>query len=66
MTEKTCFHIEDNPHNKMLALRALRLASVANSVDVARDGQQALDYLFRAGDYANRAGPDLRCCRWSS
>jgi hypothetical protein len=39
---------------------------VANSVDVARDGQLALDYLFRASDYANRAGPDLRCCRWSS
>jgi len=59
MSEKTILLVEDNPQDEMLTLRALRRANVANSVDVVRDGQQALDYLFRQGDYANRAGPDL-------
>jgi len=59
MSEKTILLVEDNPQDEMLTLRALRRANVANSVDVARDGQQALDYLFRQGEYANRAGPDL-------
>jgi len=59
MSEKTILLVEDNPQDEMLTLRALRRASVANAVDVARDGQQALDYLFRQGEYANRAGPDL-------
>jgi CheY-like chemotaxis protein len=59
MTQKSILLVEDNPQDEMLTLRALRRANVANQVDVAHDGQQALDYLFRAGDYANRAGPDL-------
>ncbi len=32
---------------------------MANLIDVVRDGQQALDYLFRAGEFADRDGPDL-------
>ena len=59
MTEKTILLVEDNPQDEMLTLRALRRANVANTVDVARDGQQALDYLFREGDYAAREGPIL-------
>ena len=59
MTEKTLLLVEDNPQDEMLTLRALKRANLANTVDVARDGQQALDYLFRQGDYVNRAGPDL-------
>ncbi len=58
-TDKTILLVEDNPQDEMLTLRALRRASVANTVDVARDGQQALDYLFRQGEYANREGPEL-------
>jgi CheY-like chemotaxis protein len=30
---------------------------MVNPIDVARDGQQALDYLFRQGEYANRESP---------
>lgn len=59
MTVKTILLVEDNPQDELLTLRALRKANVANRIDVARDGQQALDYLFRAGDFAGRAGPDL-------
>lgn len=56
---RTILLVEDNPQDEMLTLRTLDRAKVANRIDVARDGQQALDYLFRAGDYAGRDGPDL-------
>jgi hypothetical protein len=59
MTQKSILLVEDNPQDEMLTLRALRRANVANVVDVARDGQQALDYLFRQGEYASREGPEL-------
>ena len=59
MPAKTLLLVEDNPQDEMLTLRALRRANFNNTVDVVRDGQQALDYLFRQGDYANRADPSL-------
>jgi CheY-like chemotaxis protein len=59
MNSKTILLVEDNPQDEMLTLRALRRANLANQVDVARDGQQALDYLFREGKFAGRDGPDL-------
>ncbi len=59
MTTKTILLVEDNPQDELLTLRALRKANVANRIDVARDGQQALDYLFREGEFADRDGPDL-------
>ncbi len=55
---KTLLLVEDNPQDEMLTLRALRKANLANPVDVARDGQQALDFLFREGEFAGREGPD--------
>jgi CheY-like chemotaxis protein len=58
-TFKSILMVEDNPQDELLTLRALRHANLANRIDVVRDGQQALDYLFREGDYANREGPDL-------
>jgi hypothetical protein len=51
--------VEDNPQDELLILRALRKANLTNRVDVARDGQQALDYLFREGEFVARLGPDL-------
>jgi CheY-like chemotaxis protein len=59
MTEKTLLLVEDTPQDELLTLRALKKANVANRIDVVRDGQQALDYLFRAGEFADRDGPDL-------
>jgi hypothetical protein len=56
---RTILLVEDNPQDEMLILRALRDANLSNRVDVARDGQQALDYLFQEGEFAIRAGPDL-------
>ncbi len=46
--------IEDNPNDELLALHALKDRSVANSVHVARDGAEALDFLFCTGAFAER------------
>ena len=59
MKIKSILLVEDNPQDEMLILRALRKINLANEVDVARDGQQAVDYLFRQGEYVGRAGSDL-------
>lgn len=59
MNSKTILLVEDNPQDEMLTLRALHRANLANRVDVARDGRQALDYLFREGEFAEREGPAL-------
>lgn len=56
---KTILLVEDNPQDEMLVLRALKKSGLANRIDVARDGQQALDYLFRCNEFAAREGPDL-------
>ncbi len=56
---KSILLVEDNDQDEMLTLRALRKVNLANHVDVARDGQQALDYLFREGEFAGRPGADL-------
>ncbi len=54
MTEKSILLVENNPQDEMLTLRR---ANVTNSVDVVRDGQQALDYQFQKGEFAHREGP---------
>jgi len=59
MNDRVILLVEDNAQDELLALRALKKAHVANRVDVVRDGQQALDYLFRSGEYADRDGPEL-------
>lgn len=56
MIDKTILLVEDNSQDEMLILRALRKINLANEVDVARDGQQALDYLFRENEFAGRGG----------
>jgi CheY-like chemotaxis protein len=48
--------VEDNPRDAELTARALRSGGVvAGRLLWVRDGQEALDYLFRSGDYAGRA-----------
>ncbi len=47
--------VEDNPHDLELTLVALERSQLANDVIVMRDGAEALDYLLRRGDHANRA-----------
>lgn len=59
MKSKSILLVEDNPQDEMLVLRVLRKNNLADKVSVARDGQQAVDYLFRQGEFANRGGPDF-------
>ncbi|MEN6586085.1 MAG: response regulator [Sulfuricella sp.] len=49
--------VEDNPDDELLTLRALKKNNIANQVVVARDGQEALDYLFSEGIYAGQEKP---------
>src|SRR5258708_39621602 len=52
--EKAILLVEDNSHDEELTLRALRKANLGNAVIVARDGSEAIDYLFCTGRYAQR------------
>jgi CheY-like chemotaxis protein len=53
-TMQSILLVEDSQTDELLILRALRKANLANPVDVVRDGQQALDYLFCEGEFAGR------------
>jgi two-component system, response regulator len=46
--------VEDNPDDEELTLRALKKSNISNPVAVARDGVEALDYVFARGAYAGR------------
>jgi CheY-like chemotaxis protein len=46
--------IEDNPSDVELALHAFKLNNISNDVQVCRDGEEALEYLFRRGPFAAR------------
>lgn len=46
--------VEDNPDDIEMTLRAFRSASLANPVQVVRDGVEALDFLFGTGSYLQR------------
>lgn len=48
---------EDNPNDVELTLHAFDKHHLANCIRVVRDGAEALDYLFRRGEYADRS-PD--------
>jgi CheY-like chemotaxis protein len=46
--------VEDNANDVELTLSALGEYHLANEVDVVRDGAEALDYLYKRGNYENR------------
>ncbi len=46
--------VEDNHNDVEMTLRALKMRNLVNRVHVARDGVEALDYVFATGNYANR------------
>lgn len=46
--------VEDNPNDAELTLRALKKHNLANSVHIAKDGNEALEFLFAKGPYADR------------
>jgi CheY-like chemotaxis protein len=54
MVRKIILLVEDNPDDELLAIRALEKNNIMNEVVVARDGAEALDYLFGSGAYTGR------------
>src|SRR5258706_6476731 len=54
MSEKLIMLVEDSPDDEELTTRALRQAKIANEIVVARDGAEAVDFLFGEGAYAGR------------
>lgn len=59
MENKVILLVEDNPDDEALTLRAFKKNNIKNGVVVARDGAEALDYLFSTGRYAGRDVGDL-------
>ncbi len=57
--EKVILLVEDNSDDEALILRALKKNNIANKVIVARDGVEALEYLFCRGAHAGRDPLDL-------
>jgi CheY-like chemotaxis protein len=54
ISECTILLAEDDPDAVFLLRRALQKADVKNPIEVARDGQEAIDYLSNQGAYADR------------
>ena len=51
--------IEDNEGDIVLTKKAFEDGKIRNNLNVCRDGQEGLDYLFRRGEFANSVTPDL-------
>jgi two-component system response regulator len=52
--------VEDDPDDVELALHSLSEAHITNSIQVASDGEEALDYIYSRGAHAGRDRPPLR------
>src|SRR5678816_1415829 len=51
--------VEDNEGDIVLTLEALKEARIHNNVDVIRDGEKAMEFLKKEGEFGNAKTPDL-------
>ena len=58
-SQKVILLVEDNPDDVVLTQRAFKRSHVMNPIAVARDGVEALDFLFARGAYSDRATAPL-------
>ena len=58
---KTILQVEDDPNDVFLLQQAMTKAGVTNPIQVATDGQQAIDYLKGVGKFAHRETFPLPC-----
>ena len=56
---KVILLVEDNPDDVELTLRAFKRSHLMNPIAVARDGVEALDFVFARNDHAHRASQPL-------
>jgi CheY-like chemotaxis protein len=54
MTDQPILLVEDNPDDELLTTRAFKKNAIKNEIVVARDGVEALDFLFCTGEHAKR------------
>jgi two-component system response regulator len=59
VSEKSILLVEDNPDDRALTVRALETNKIGNRLVIARDGVEALDYLFCTGPHGGRDPDDL-------
>jgi len=59
MSDRVILLVEDNENDEVLTLRALKKSNILNPVVVARDGVEALDYVFRRGVHASRPATEM-------
>jgi len=59
LEKKLILLVEDSPDDELLTIRALKKNNILNEVVVARDGVEALDFIFATGTYAGRNLSDL-------
>jgi two-component system, response regulator len=59
MAEPVILLVEDNPQDEALTLRAFKKSQIGNTVVVARDGAEALDFLFARGVHKDRVFPQI-------
>ncbi|HEV7780563.1 MAG TPA: response regulator [Chitinophagaceae bacterium] len=51
--------IEDNEGDIVLTIEALKEARISNTIDVVRDGEKAMEFLRKEGEFSNASTPDL-------
>lgn len=51
--------VEDNPADVRLTMEVLKDVKLCNNISVVNDGVQALDFLYRRGEYGSAARPDI-------
>lgn len=54
MNKKVILLVEDNPDDQLLTVHALKKNNFSNEIVIARDGVEALDYLFGTGEFTGR------------
>jgi len=57
--------VEDSPTDVLLTREALEFSKLRNNLHVVTDGVEAMSYLHREGEYADRLRPDLMLLDWN-
>ncbi len=57
--DKYILLVEDNEDDIFLTVRALKQNRILNNIEIVKDGEEALDFLFKRGKYINRLKNDL-------